>query len=287
MTFTPTPQAAPAALPLLLSPGLALGALLAGSGCTPFASELDGEEDPAGMMTLGLDPADFSCVARDAGNPVMNPNGPPLDFRVPIRDYITGTVPVNLRVRACYRPDVACMRPATDWRTPDDSSIVTLPLNEGFSGYLEMEADNEVSTLYVIPAPLTPELAQKLEGQTISLLAPAALQAFGATAMLDLSPENGVISINTHDCAGPAAAGVRLELNAAAVPFTFVDGLPIPFQDITTEDGAAGFANVAPGLLVVRGYRADTAELVGLETVLVRAGWVTVTALMPEYAGVP
>lgn len=267
--------------------GVSLGAWLGPIGCTPFSSELDEPLDPSGMMTLGLDPRDWSCVSEEAGNPVMDPNGPPLDFSLVTRDYITGTVPPNLRVRACYRPDMYCMRPATDWVGPDASGLVTLPLNEGYSGYFEIVGDDEVPTLYVLPAPLTPELVQTLGGQTISLLPPAALLAFGATAMLELSQEAGVISINTYDCAGPAAPGVRLELNAAAVPFSFVDGLPIAFQDTTTEDGAAGFANVAPGLLVVKGFRADTSELIGLETVLVRTGWVTVTALMPQFAGIP
>lgn len=283
MTSSPTPPNPSAGAVF----GVCLAAALAATGCTRFASELDAPPETAGLMTLGREPSDWSCVSDEAGNPVMNPNGPPLDFSIDTRDYITGTVPPNLRVRACFRPDVFCMRPAADWRGPDEAGTVTLPLNQGFSGYLEIEGDDAVPTLYVLPAPLTPELVETLGGQTISLLPPAALLAFGATAMLELASDAGVISINTYDCLGPSAPGVRLELNAAAVPFSFVDGLPIAFQDTTTEDGAAGFANVAPGLLVVRGYRADTSELIGLETVLVRTGWVTVSALMPQFAGIP
>jgi hypothetical protein len=78
---------------------------------------------------------------------------------------------------------------------------------------------------------------------------------------------------------------VRLELNAAAVPFAFVDGLPIALRDTTTDDASAGFANVLPGLVVVRGFRGSTTEPIGLETVLVRPSWVTVSSLMPQYAG--
>jgi hypothetical protein len=78
---------------------------------------------------------------------------------------------------------------------------------------------------------------------------------------------------------------VRLELNAAAVPFSFIDGLPVAFEDTTTDDGAAGFANVLPGLVVVKGFRAGTLDLVGVETVLVRASWVSVSNLMPQYTG--
>jgi hypothetical protein len=266
---------------------MALLAWLGASGCTKFASELDTTADSPGMQTLELDTGDWSCVSNEAGNPIMNPNGPPLDFPVEIRDYFTGATPADLRVRACFRPDVACMRPRTDWLTPDETGMVTLPLNEGFSGYLEISGEDEVSTLYVLPAALTPELVQALQAVTVTLLSLDALLAFGAVSQLELDPGAGVVSMNTFDCVGPAAPGVRLELNAAAVPFSFVDGLPVAFRDTTTDDGAAGFANVLPGLVVVKGFRAGTMDLIGLETVLVRAGWVSVSNLMPQFAGTP
>lgn len=266
---------------------VALLSWLGASGCTKFASDLDTPTDSPGTQTLELDPGDWSCVSDEAGNPVMNPNGPPLDFPVEVRDYVTGATPANLRVRGCFRPDLACARPATDWVTPDETGMVTMPLNEGFSGYLEITGEDEIPTLYVLPAALTPELAQALQAVTVSLLPLDVLLQFGAAFELDLDPGSGVVSMNTFDCSAPSVPGVRLELNAAAVPFSFIDGLPVAFQDTTTDDGAAGFANVLPGLVVVKGFRAGTAELVGLETVLVRAGWVTVSNLMPQFAGTP
>jgi hypothetical protein len=267
--------------------GVALFCGLAASGCAKFASDLDTPTDSPGIQTLELDPGDWSCVSDEAGNPVMNPNGPPLDFPVEARDYLTGAVPTNLRIRACFRPDLACMRPATDWLTPDETGKVVLPLTEGFSGYLEILGDDEVPTLYVLPAALTPELVDALQAVTVTLLPLDVLLQFGEAFQLDLDPGSGVLSMNTFDCTGPAAPGVRLELNASAVPFSFVDGLPQAFQDTTTDDGAAGFANVLPGLVVVKGFRAGTTDLIGLESVLVRAGWVSVSNLMPQFAGMP
>jgi hypothetical protein len=279
-----------ASTPTHLSAGaLVAVALLSGlgaSGCAKFASDLDTPTDSPGVQTLELDPGDWSCVSDEAG-PVMNPNGPPLDFPVDVRDYFTGAPPMNLRVRACFRPDVACIQPATDWLTPDETGMVTLPLTEGFSGYLEITGEDEIPTLYVLPAALTPELVQALQSVTISLLSLDALLAFGEVSQLELDPGAGVLSMNTFDCTGSIAPGVRLELNAAAVPFAFIRGLPEAGEDTTTDDGAAGFANVLPGLVVVRGFRAGTTDLLGLETVLVRAGWVSISNLMPQFAGTP
>lgn len=282
MQRLPTPRS----LLALARTSLAVLACLGAGGCTKFASDLDTPGEAPGTQTLELD-RDWSCVSEQAGNPVMNPDGEPLDVRIAPRDYITGLTPTNLRIRACFRPDVYCMRPVTEWLEPDETGAVTIALNEGFTGYLEITGDEEVSTLYVFPAPLTPDLVVALEAVTVTLLPPAALLAFGETEGLVLEPAAGVISINTFDCSGPAAPGVRLELNASAVPFAFIDGLPVAFEDTTTRDGAAGFANVLPGLVVVKGFRGDTMDLVGLETLLVRSSWVTLSNLMPEFAETP
>jgi hypothetical protein len=170
---------------------------------------------------------------------------------------------------------------------PDAEGVVTLTLTEGFNGYLEITGDDEVPTLYVLPAPLTNDLIAALAPVPVSLLPFDALLAFGASSQLPLDPGAGVVSVNTFDCHGPSARDVRLEVNVPAVPFTFVDGLPIAGLDTTTDEGSGGFANVLPGLVVVRGFRADTMEPVGLETVLVRALWVTVCSMMPQFAGTP
>jgi hypothetical protein len=268
---------------------LAITLLLTELGCTQFASESDTlEVSSATPQPLDADPEKWGCLSESAGNPVMPADGPPLDYPFNARDYVSGQTPRNLQGRACFRPDVACSRPATEHFTPDANGIVTLPLTEGFSGYIEITSDDMVPTLLLFPAPLTPELARNLSAVPVSLLPFEALLAFGVAGNLVLEPTAGVVSINTFDCLGPSAPDIRLELSSAgAVPFTFVDGLPIAGLDTTTDDGTGGFANVPPGLAVVRGFRAGTSDLVGLESVLVRSQWVTVGSLMPQFAHSP
>lgn len=262
------------------NPGALLLSLLAATGCTKFASEDDGVE----LQGL-LQQPEWACLSESADEgDVMPTDGPLLAYAFNARSYISGQTPRNLRGRACYRADVACAQPATEYFTPDQAGVVTLPLTEGFNGYVEIVSDDMVPTLLFFPALLTRELAQSLSAVPVSLLPLEALLAFGAAANIELDPGSGVVSINTFDCLGPAAPDIRLELNSPAVPFTFVDGLPIAFQDTTTDDGSGGFANVMPGLVVVRGFRAGTEDLVGLETVLVRSQWVTVGSLMPQFA---
>jgi hypothetical protein len=257
------------------------------AGCTKFASELDGVSTTKELQPEPVEDkdTDWSCLSTEAGNPIMQNNAPPLDYAVRALNFLSGATPANMRIRACYRGDVACAHPATDYFPADADGWVTLTLSVGFSGYLEILTDDMVPTLLLFPAPLTPTLVDALSAETISLLPFDALVAFGEASAIDLSPEAGVLSVNAYDCTGPGASGVRLELNAPAVPFTFIDGLPIAFNDTTSDDGSGGFANVFPGLSVVRGYRAGTEDMIGLETVLVRSQWVTVTSLMPQFAG--
>ena len=259
-------------------------ALCAGSGCTKFASEDDGVE------LREAQPVDekWNCLSSEADfSDVMAVDGPPLSYAFSARNYVSGQLPQNLRGRACYKADVACNQPATEHFAPDADGVITLPLTEGFNGYIEITSDDMVPTLLLFPAPLTPDLATSLSALPVSLLPFEALLAFGDAANIELSPTSGVVSINTFDCLGPAAPDIRLELNSPAVPFTFVDGLPIAFLDTTTDDGSGGFANVLPGLVVVRGFRKGTMDLIGLETVLVRSQWVTVGSLMPQFATPP
>ena len=260
---------------------LALGA----SACTKFASEQDGfvTTEVAASETG----TDYGCVAEEAGNPIVPGAGAPLDYSLRALDFLSGRTPIRLLVRACYRGDFSCARPVTPHIGPDADGVVTLPLHEGFKGYLEITGDEMVPTLLMFPAALSDELAARMSQLNVALLPPDALAAFAQASEIELDPATGVLSINTYDCSGPMAPGVRLELDAPGVPFMFVDGLPLAFRDTTSDEGSGGFANVAPGLVIVRGFDGDTSQQVGLETVLVRARWVTVASLMPQYAGTP
>lgn len=260
--------------------------LLGASGCTKFADEQDGDVTTELAASQAVK-TDYSCVAEEAGNPIMPGEGLPLDYSVRAIDFVSGRTPTNMLIRACYRSDLGCSRPATSRIAPDAEGLVTLPLSEGFNGYLEITSDDMVPTILAFPAALSPQLASLIESMTVAMLPPDVLLGFAAASQLDLDPGSGVLSVNAYDCTGPYAAGVRLELNAPAIPFMFVDGLPLAFRDTTTDEGSGGFANVLPGLVVVRGFDSATMQQVGLETVPVRAQWVTVASLLPQFAGTP
>jgi hypothetical protein len=52
------------------------------------------------------------------------------------------------------------------------------------------------------------------------------------------------------------------------------------YQDVTSEQGLAGFVNVQPGIVVVTAFPEDGARAMSVDTFLVRSGWVTIQTLV-------
>jgi hypothetical protein len=139
-------------------------------------------------------------------------------------------------------------------------------------------------TLLFFSAPWSSQLLAQLERMPVRLLPLPSLQALGNTAHVQLDPSGGVVGVYTYDCAGTAAPGVRLELDPGAVPFAFVDELPVVDQDVTSEQGLAGFVNVPAGVVAVSSFAAGQPEVLSVESLLVRSGWLSSMSLLPGFS---
>jgi hypothetical protein len=266
------------------------------ASCVRFASELDVLESE--RSGLGSAPAaagrDWSCAAGEGAAATPGSGlasaadepapGSPLSWRLSAVDFVTAAPVEALRVRACYRADVDCASPLGDPPEPDDEGRVQISADPGFNGYLEIEAPGMVPTLLFFSAPWSSQLLQQLERKPLPLLPLPSLQALGSTARLQLDPASGVLGLYAYDCAGSAAPGVRLELGTGAVPYAFVDDLPVVNQDVTSEQGLAGFVNVPPGVVVVSSFVDGQPEPMSVESLLVRSGWLSSMSLLPASA---
>jgi hypothetical protein len=76
---------------------------------------------------------------------------------------------------------------------------------------------------------------------------------------------------------------VRLQLDTGAIPYAFVDQLPVANQDVTSEQGLAGFVNVPPGVVVVSSFAQGQPQALNVESLLVRSGWLSSMSLLPGY----
>jgi len=255
--------------------------------CTQFASEFDSLPAQAGDETrvaaLLTGPGDWSCVA-DAPSLVGDSSAPqPLTYAFSVTDFVTGAAISDVQVRACFRPDVGCDSPATQYVAPGRDGKVRVELYSGFNGYLEVTSEGMLPVLLFFAAEWSSEFLAELEQTPLTLLPVPALQALGDSARVQLEPGGGVLGITAFDCAGAAASGVRLEVDSSGVPYAFVNDLPVLNQDVTSEQGLAGFVNVSPGVVVLRGFPQGSSTPLTVETLLVRGAWLTSLSLLPGF----
>jgi len=268
--------------------GLALGCLAATMlACTRFASEFDTLEaeaaDETRVAALASGPGDWSCVS-DVPALVGDSSAPvPLTYAFSVADFVTGAVVSDVQVRACFRPDVGCDSPATPYLAPQSDGKVRVALYSGFNGYLEVTSEGMLPVLLFFAAEWSAELLAALEQTPLRLLPVPALLALGDSARVQLDPGGGVLGIYAFDCAGASAPGVRLEVDSRAVPYAFVNDLPVLNQDVTSEQGLAGFVNVSPGVVVLGGFPQGSSRPLTVETLLVRGGWLTSVSLLPGF----
>ena len=255
------------------------GIVLPLASCIRFASELD-MLDSGGLDSPPAAPGkDWSCSLAE--EPAPAEGGSTLRLGVFAVDFVTAAPVEELRVRACFRADVDCTSPISDQLAPRDDGRVEISLEPGFNGYLEIQAAGMLPTLLFFSAPWSPQLLAQLERTPVRLLPLPSLQALGNTARIQLDPSGGVVGVYAYDCGGTAAPGVRLELDTSAVPYAFVDELPVADQDVTSEQGLAGFVNVPPGVVVVSSFAEGRPEALSVESLLVRSGWLSSMSLLP------
>jgi hypothetical protein len=260
------------------------------ASCVRFASELDVLDRERGELDPAPAGKDWSCAAGSRGAPLSDSSLAPaaedvalegLQLALPVVDFVTAAPVEALRARACYRVDVDCASPISEAK---GDGHLQIGADAGFNGYLEIEAPGMVPTLLFFSEPWSSQLLAQLEGKPVRLLPLPSLRALGNTAHLELDPAGGVLGVYAYDCAGTAAPGVRLELDTDAVAYSFVDELPVINQDVTSEQGLAGFVNVPPGVVVVSTFAAGQPEALSVESFLVRGGWLSSMSLLPGSA---
>ncbi|MEY2933976.1 MAG: hypothetical protein RL033_4725 [Pseudomonadota bacterium] len=264
----------------------ALGTTLGSASCVKFASELDTVAPAEGIGSLANGEApvgrDWSCAVDSAAGLVGTDSQEPLTYSFTLLDFTTRQPLDGVHIRTCIRADVNCDNPLGE--ASSGVGVAQVSAYEGFNGYLELTVPGMLPSLLFFAAPWSAELLAELAGVPVGLLPQVSLQALGGVANVQLDPLAGVVAVTTLDCTAAYAGGVRLELDRGAIPYAFVDDLPVVNRDFTSAQGVAGFVNVMPGIVVVSGFRADVSEPVSVESMLVRTGWVSQSFLLPAFS---
>ncbi len=260
----------------------AVVALCCAAGClTEFEPGSDTPSEGVESNGAPLEPggADWSCIAGGATVPRPPPTNSEqaaaATYSVTITDFVTGRPVSGVQARACARVDIDCAMPLLANLTTSADGALRVRLFEGFDGFLEVVAEGMVPALLFLGGPLQGD-TQGFPAYLVPLSAAGALaDAIG----FPIDVQFGLIGFWTLDCVGLPAGGVLVSNDAGGQIYNFVAGLPA-FQT-STADGIGGFINVPPGRVLIRGVLANGGQTMGVQSLLVRPGWISVSNLQP------
>lgn len=252
----------------------------ASAGCTELAP---GEDTLAKSENPNLPPVDpvdprWACLDEPApaGAVALRPT---VDLALMITDTSSQKPPDGLVARACSKLDPLCDLPVANSDVVAVDGAVHLALQPGFEGFVEISSPTSISTLFFLNRALWTDGLE-----LIGVVSPMAFQGLASYAGVTLDPQLGHLLIRTFDCAGSRASDVELSNESGGAPFIFVDGLPLPGRNVTTEEGQGGFINVPTGFVKLQGTTLEGGRLISTATVSVRGNWLTYGDIEPAAA---
>jgi hypothetical protein len=198
-----------------------------------------------------------------------------------VRDTVTQKPKVGFSVRLCRKLDVACSDSVSATALTDDQGMVALKAPAAFEGYARFEGGDAIPGMYFF----NPPVARDLPTITVSLSNSATTAGLAALTGATQEPTRGLVLASAMDCTGVAAAGIKLASNAedsSSRAFYAADGLPNGDATQTDDAGYGGIVNVSPGSITLTGTLASTGREIDRVTVLVQAGMMTITTLVPH-----
>jgi hypothetical protein len=256
-------------------------------GCTEFAPASD-RLDPAGVTEVTLTgradatpvietSSDWSCLDDPpATNPSLSFAGM-VSYAVPVRSLF-GAPLVNVRVSVCTAADFSCATPVTQVAGLDASSVLSIQVPVGFNGFLEIQAEGHLPTVFYMRKPV---FANTEDPLPILPIPAAGVPQLAMIVGTEVVAELAIMAVAVIDCHGQRAPGVAFSNNLGGRVFYFVDGVPSAAATVTDPQGLGGFVNAPLRLSEVQAHVEASGRLIGERTLLPRAGWLNVVQLRP------
>jgi len=191
----------------------------------------------------------------------------------------------GISAQLCRKLDAMCESPVGPMAVSDETGLVTLQVEKGFDGFVQLLGSKIAPSMYF----LTPPASGDLDLPMVPLASPFAassivLQAGGNPWAKDTS---GIVLLTAFDCAGTAAAGINFSIGGTPDPKTFifylVNALPTTSVSMTDDTGYGGLVNVAAGVTTVSSLLGGpSGHKVSKISVLVRAGYVSYSRVTPN-----
>jgi hypothetical protein len=230
---------------------------------------------------------DECVLERDVARFLCEPEEPqPADtvrFTMPVRDFVSDAPLVNMRVLACLENDVSCADPIATFDDTAGTGDIVLDLPYEFAGYLEVRADETLTSLWYFTKPLLEETNAKV----LKAVSPSALTLLASVASLTVDNSRGVVILEAFDCTLTAVGGIHFEESKkSAIPFFIIDGIPNKESTITVRNelenqAAGGFINATPGFTNFTARLGIDGPMLGSFNANVKANTVTYLDIHP------
>ncbi len=247
--------------------------------------------------------SDFRCVGDDW---LTRADADTIEIVATIIDLATGDPVEGLTMTECRtRLDQTCGGASVQ---SDVDGVARLEVRSGFNGYLKIEGPDASATEYVGYLWYFSQPLYNTYSFPILAMTPPVLEASFYSGV-SRGADRGEVAVQVTDCTedtGSSEFGDETILNAPGVPapgltlevpdgklldeqsreFYFSDNIPlaeeVPSDRSTDISGLGGFLNVKAGPVSVRARNTATGQIVGSDTLLVRAGFLTTARLLPD-----
>jgi hypothetical protein len=203
-------------------------------------------------------------------------------FRVRVDDFQTGMPVVGALLRACANEDTACETPLAEGTTDAEGFVeITVPVEAtGFAGYYEITEAERYPALFVENPPL--------QGEEVSFrtLSQNTFNAFTALVGVTPDPTRGHAALQGEECdgrGGPELTFASSNGDASTRAAYIAGSLPSAAATETDLSGVGGLFNVPAGANVTISGTLRDGRLVGAVEVPIRAGWITITNIVPTF----
>jgi hypothetical protein len=221
----------------------------------------------------GSDPK-WGCI----GHVSPLPKGKMTTVSVQLLDAVTmKPVTDGITIKRCAKLDFMCSS-ALDTPVVDSMGNVSMVVASDFDGYLEVEDSTKTyptSLVYL-------DLVAVSENPEVGLVTNTDIPLLAKAAGIQPVPGSGFLVVPTVDCTGARTAGVSVTMSPpSGSTYYVIDNSPKSTATETDSGGNAGFANVYPGVVTVKGTFVPSGEEFGQVTTNVRSDAMTWQLLRP------
>ena len=195
-----------------------------------------------------------------------------------VADLISHAPLPGVRADLCRKLDVACSDPASTV-TSDSTGTISLQVEAAFSGYVWLQGDAIVPTLYFF----NPTIDRDTDIPSLSMSTPAARGAL--LGQLGADTARADILLDAWDCTGVTASAVDFSIAPASsdvISYYLSSGLPTRGTGPTDSTGYGGFVNLTAGTVTVTATDTVSQQHISDLTLVVRPGTATWARMVPN-----